>query len=92
MTCTHEELIQLICERLEPLKSRERLGAADARPFVKAAVRQRLELTPKINSRLMPITNAGPINTAAKQFRIKFQKGKLACLLKETSPEQFKAA
>ena len=91
MTRTHEELIQLICEQLEPLKSRERLGAADARPFVKAAVRQRLELTPKINSLLMPITNAGAINTAAKQFRIKFQKDKLACLLKETSPEQFKA-
>ncbi|SHG53350.1 hypothetical protein [Bradyrhizobium erythrophlei] len=91
MTRSREHIIQAICEQLEPLKSNERLGAADARPFVKAAIREKLELTPRISTAVMPITNASAISKAAKLFRAKFQKDKLAELLKETFPEQFKA-
>jgi len=83
MTRSRKAIIQEICEQLKPLQQID--------VDIAKVVKERLELTPKINSALMPITNAKAINTAAKKFRAKFQKDKLAGLLKETFPEQFKA-
>src|SRR2546426_1185224 len=82
MTRSHEIIIQKICDQLKPLKNEN--------VDIVSEVRQRLELAPKINSALMPVTNAKAINTAAKKFRAKLHKDKLASLLKETLPEHFK--
>jgi hypothetical protein len=84
MTPRQMDIIQEICDQLEPLKSNVRLGTADARPFVEIVIAQRLDLTPRISSGLMAITSAAEIRSAAKKFRAKFHKDKLAKLLKET--------
>jgi type I site-specific restriction endonuclease len=76
-------LIEEICNQLRPLKKKNVNIASE--------VRQRLELFDKVNPKLMPVTNAKAINTAAKLFRAKFRKDKLADLLRETLPYIFKA-
>jgi type I site-specific restriction endonuclease len=83
VTRSHKDnLIEEICNQLRPLKKKNVNIASE--------VRQRLELFDKVNPKLMPVTNAKAINTAAKLFRAKFRKDKLD-LLRETLPYIFKA-
>ena len=84
MPRSHDDIVQAIFEQLEPLHQDVDVNIA------KAAIREKLELTPQINSLLIPITNAKAINKAAKLFRAKFHKDKLAELLKESFPDPFK--
>jgi hypothetical protein len=79
---SHQDIIDEICEQLQPLK----LADVD----IANAVEARLKQAHSIYSRLRPVTNAKPINKAAKLFRAKFHKDKLAGLLQETLPEHFK--
>jgi type I site-specific restriction endonuclease len=84
VTRSHKDsLIEEICNQLRPLKKKNVNIASE--------VKQRLELFDKVNPKLMPVTNAKAINTAAKLFRAKFRKDKLADLLRETLPYIFKA-
>ena len=79
-----EDIIQEICEQLRPLKP------TDVNVNIAEVVKDRLEQAHLIYSKLRLVTNAKPINKAAKKFRDKFHNDKLGKLLKETLPEHFK--
>jgi hypothetical protein len=87
---SRQKIIEDICARLRPLNvdidivNGDLVFAHRLGDEVKEKVRRRLESAPMIYSAMAGVTNARAINTAAKIFRKRFQRSKLASLLKKT--------